>query len=136
VLPHACLDAGVIDLYYQKDPPQKILQLFRAIDNGEVVAMVPEPTLVEVFKNLCVPIGKEFATRVINSMMDKVELRFVPLSKALILSAGKLKCQFRNVLSYNDAILIAVAINEKATIHTTEKELPKIPHLDVMKYEF
>jgi predicted nucleic acid-binding protein len=136
VLPRACLDAGVINLYYQKDPPQKILQLFHAIDDGKMDAVIPESILVETFKILCVAIGKEFAIKVLNSVFDKNMFRFVPLSKPLIISAGKFKCQYREVLSYNDAILIATALQEKATIHTTEKELPKIQGVNVIKYTF
>nr|MDO8114772.1 PIN domain-containing protein [Candidatus Sigynarchaeota archaeon] len=136
MVPRACLDAGVIALYFQQDPPEKIVALFQSINNDKIEAVVPEPILIEVFKNLCVPLGKDFATSAINTFFNTIKARFVSLSRPLIVSAGKLKCQHRSVLSYNDAIVIAASLQEKATLHTTEKELPKIPGLNVVKYEF
>jgi PIN domain nuclease of toxin-antitoxin system len=92
--------------------------------------------LVEVFKHLCVSGGKEYASDAINSIYIEGKVQVVPLNRSLVLAAGKLKCQYRNVLSYNDTILIALALKERATVHTTEKGWPKIPRLEVVKYTF
>ncbi len=58
------------------------------------------------------------------------------LTSELILMAGQLKCQYRMKLSYNDCIAITIALQKKAKFHTTEKNLPKIKNLQIIKYEF
>jgi predicted nucleic acid-binding protein len=131
-----CLDAGPIQLYFLKDRPEKVDSLFRDIKSDSVDAFVPEAILVDVFNHLCVSGGKEYASDAINSIYLEGKVQVVPLNRLLVLSAGKLKCQYRRILSYNDAILIATALRERATVHTTEKEWPKIPPLDVVKYSF
>jgi len=39
-------------------------------------------------------------------------------------------------ISYNDSIAIAIDLKKKAKFHTTEKNLPKIKNLQIIKYEF
>jgi predicted nucleic acid-binding protein len=131
-----CLDAEPLQLHYLKDPPRKVEDLFRDIKDESVDAVVPEVILVEVFKHLCVSGGKEYASDTINSIYLDGKMHIVSLDRLLVILAGKLKCQYRNVLSYNDSILIALALKERATVHTTEKEWPKIPRLEVVKYVF
>ncbi|MBN2151975.1 MAG: PIN domain-containing protein [Candidatus Lokiarchaeota archaeon] len=125
-----------MQLHYLRNPPEKVEALFRDIIDGSVDTIIPETILIEAFKHLCVSGGKEYASDVINSIYLDGKVQIVPLNRLLVISAGKLKCQHRNVLSYNDCILIAVALKERATVHTTEKEWPKITHLDVVKYTF
>jgi PIN domain nuclease of toxin-antitoxin system len=72
----------------------------------------------------------------VNSIYNETVMQIVPLTRIVVLAAGKLKCQYRDVLSYNDAIVIATAVHERAEVHTTEKEWPKIPKLEVVKYIF
>ena len=132
----ACLDAGVISLYYLKDPPEKIIDLMTSVKDGQIVAIVPSIILVEVFKHLCIAGRKEYATSCIRSFELKVHPILIQLTSDLIIEAGLLKCQFRNTLSYNDSIAIAIALKEKATFHTTEKNLPKIHNLQIISYEF
>jgi predicted nucleic acid-binding protein len=112
------------------------VQLFRSIAAGAIEAIVPEVVLVEAFKQLCVGLGKDFAVQFVNSFFVEVAARCTTISKETIIEAGKLKCQHRGVLSYNDAILIATAILEKAVVHTTEKDWTEIPGLKVIKYAF
>lgn len=131
-----CPDAGVISLYYLKDPPQKIIDLISSVKNGQIVAIVPSIILVEVFKHLCVAGGKEYAASCIRSFEHKVHPSLIQLTSELILEAGLLKCQFRNILSYNDSIAIAIALKENAIFHTTEKNLPKIRNLQIISYKF
>jgi hypothetical protein len=57
------------------------------------------------------------------------------------LKAGALKCQNEKVLSYNDAMIIAYALNNRVSLHSTEHFLKKIPNstinkLRVVKYTF
>jgi predicted nucleic acid-binding protein len=132
----AFLDAGTIHQHFIQDPPEKVEQLFKAIERGEIDAAVPEQVLVEVFKQICVESGKEQASLVINTIYAGDAITIKPVSKDIVVEAGRLKCQYRDVLSYNDAVLIAMAIKEKATVHTTEKNLPRIVGLGVVKYTF
>ncbi len=130
------LDAGTIHQHFLQDPPEKIQQLFKSIARGEIVAAVPEQVLVEVFKQICMESGNDQASMVIKSIYASDAITIKPTSKDIVTEAGKLKCQYRDVLSYNDAVLIAMAIKEKATVHTTEKNLPRIAGLSVVKYSF
>jgi len=132
----ACLDAGVISLYYQKAPPKKIIELFEDIKKGKISAFVPGVILVEVFKHLCVAGGKDYATSCIRSFLQTGRPTLISLTPELVLNAGHLKCRFRTVLSYNDSILVATALKEKVKLHTTEKNLPSIHELKVVSYEF
>nr|MDO8117594.1 PIN domain-containing protein [Candidatus Sigynarchaeota archaeon] len=132
----AFLDAGTIHQHFIQDPPAKIEQLFKAIERGDIEAAVPEQVLVEVYKQVCVESGKDQAALVINAIYASGDIVIKAISKDVVVEAGKLKCQYRNVLSYNDAMLIAMAIKEKATVHTTEKSMPRITGLDIVKYTF
>ena len=131
-----CLDAGPINLYYQKNPSVEIKDLMKSIQSKKLIAYVPEVVLVEAYKHLCVAFGNEIAENSIRSFQYYVQPNLVPLSIDLILKAGRYKCRYRNKLSYNDSILIAITLNLKAELHTTEKDLPKIQHLKVVSYEF
>ncbi|GAI87571.1 unnamed protein product [marine sediment metagenome] len=99
-------------------------------------AFIPNSILVEVFKHLCVTEGKDYAMRCIISFQYTVNAQFVALTPDLIINAGRLKCQYRTKLSYNDCISISVAIKMRAKLHTTEKKLPKIRNLQVVIYDF
>jgi predicted nucleic acid-binding protein len=131
-----CLDAGIISLYYQKDPPQKILDLITAIQEGQILAFTPGVILVEVFKHLCIAGGKDYATSCLRSFLHNIRPKLTELTPELILIAGLFKCQYRNKISYNDSIIIATALKEKAILHTTEKNLPLIRHLQSVSYTF
>ncbi|MHA1267177.1 MAG: PIN domain-containing protein [Candidatus Helarchaeota archaeon] len=131
-----CLDAGIISLYYQKDPPKRIFNLMEDVKKGKITTLIPSIILVEAFKHLCVAGGKDYAANCIRSFQYKCRPTLISLSPELIFTAGQLKCRYRSILSYNDAILIAVALKEKAILHTTEKNLPQIHNLHVIPYEF
>jgi len=132
----ACLDAGVIYLYYRKNAPEKVNILINKIKNQNILAYVPKTTLVEVYKHLCVTEGKNFATSCISSFQHNITAHYISLTSELILMAGQLKCQYRLKLSYNDCIALAISLQKKAKFHTTEKNLPKIKNLQIIKYDF
>jgi len=132
----ACLDAGVIYLYYRKNAPEKVNILINKINNQNILAYVPKTTLVEVYKHLCVTEGKNFATSCISSFQHNITAHYISLTSELILMAGQLKCQYRLKLSYNDCIALAISLQKKAKFHTTEKNLPKIKNLQIIKYDF
>ena len=132
----ACLDAGPISLYYRKTPPEKVDLLMRDIKNKKISAFVPYIILIEVYKHLCILKGKDYASSCITSFCYNIKVQYISLTFALILDAGRLKCRYSNKLSYNDCIAIAIALWKKATLHTTEKNLPKIANLRIKTYEF
>jgi len=132
----ACLDAGVIYLYYRKNAPEKVKILMSKIKKQNISAFIPKTILVEVYKHLCITEGKDFATSCISSFQHNITAQYNTLTSELNLIAGQLKCQYRMKLSYNDCIAIAIALQKKAKFHTTEKNLPKIKNLQIIKYEF
>lgn len=131
-----CVDTGTITLYYQKNPPLTVKKLMNQIKNKEMIALVAESILVESYKHLCKAGGKGYAEGCIRSFQHLIQPRIQPLSSKLIMDAGLLKCQYPSILSYNDAIIIALALENNATLHTTEKNLPKINHLRLKTYTF
>lgn len=132
----ACLDSGVISLYYQKDPPQKIEELMHSIKDNTFFAIVSNIILVEVYKHLCVAGGRDYAAGCIRSFQYEFKPQLVSLTPDMILNAGKLKCQYRSQLSYNDCIAITTALKRKAILHTTEKNLPTVRNLKIESYDF
>jgi predicted nucleic acid-binding protein len=131
-----CLDTGPICLYYQKNPPEEINTLIRDIKSKKSSVLLCDIVLVEVFKHLCIAGGKDYAANCIRSFQLNVPYKSISLTTDLITEAGVLKCQYRKNLSYNDCISISLALNNNAEFHTTEKELPDIPRLRVIKYKF
>ena len=131
-----CLDSGVITLFYSKTPPNKISELMKDIKNKKIKAFIVWPIIIEVFKHLCILKGKVHAENTITSFINSYPVNLVDLDESLILKAGALKCQFQTKLSYNDCMVVAYSLNKKFTLHTTEKDLPKIPNLSVKEYKF
>jgi len=132
----ACLDAGPISLYYQKNPPEEIKALINNIKNKNISALVCDVIFVEVFKHLCIAGGKDYAANCIRSFQFKVPYKSFSLTAEIIIEAGLLKCQYRKILSYNDCLSITLALKNNAEFHTTEKDLPEIPRLRIVKYKF
>ena len=130
------LDTGPITLYYAKNPPLKIIDLFKKIKNHQIQSFVPTPVITEVFKHLCVANGKESAKTSIINLYETLELEIVSLDHSLLIQAGQLKCRYPSKLSYIDCFGIAWALLNKCEFHTTEKELPKIYSLKVIPYSF
>lgn len=97
---------------------------------------IAKEILIESYKHLCVLKGNDFANSVLQSFYNTFNVKLIDLTKELIFKAGKLKCQYRKKLSYNDCIAIAISIQKKAIFHTTEKSMLKIPHLKVKSYKF
>ncbi len=131
-----CLDTGLITLFYSKTPPKEISDLMDNIKQKKLKAYVVWPILLEVYKLLCILQGKSFAETSITSFINNYPVNMVELDISLILKAGMLKCQHRKTLSYNDCIVIALSLNRKLKLHTTEKALPEIPHLSIKQYNF
>ena len=136
-----CIDTGVFSIYFSKNRSAKVKALFDNIKNNEFKAFVVKPVLIEVYFHICRIQGISEANVQLVSLMHNYDLNCVDLDEALILNAGKLKCQHPSALSLVDCMSIALCLKEKMEFHTTEKMVKKIPHptlerLRIMKYDW
>ena len=131
-----CLDAGVLSLYFMKNTPKEVILLMDDIKQDPEKTYIAKEILIEAYKHLCVLKGNDFANSMLNSFYRTFNVNLIDLTHNLIAMAGKLKCQHRTKLSYNDCIAIAISLEKGAILHTTERELPKVPHLRVKSYEY
>jgi hypothetical protein len=138
MIPKACLDTGVITLFFTNPVPPSIKDLLDRIQSKAIDACVVSPVLVEAFSQLCkLEGGIGFAEKAIIDLLSMYPLKLVSLNQSLIIKAGELKCKHRNVLSLVDCIAIGHAVNNKLEFHTTEKSIDKLfPRLKVIKYQF
>jgi predicted nucleic acid-binding protein len=130
------LDTGPISLYFTKNHSKDIDLLFESIKKSQINAFVIAPVLSEVHKHLCIANGKDFANSTIITLLKSFPIQVVSLNQSLIIKAGELKCRFRKELSYIDCFVIALALLRKIEVHTTEKNLPSIPRLKIIPYNF
>jgi predicted nucleic acid-binding protein len=130
------LDTGIITLFYTQSSPHEIANLMEEIKLWKITAYINWLTLVEAFNNLCIAKGKNFAESTIVSFLNTYPIKLLESNQSLIIKAGLLKCQYRTKLSYIDCLMIAHSVNQKLIVHTTEKDLPKIPSLLIKKYKF
>jgi predicted nucleic acid-binding protein len=137
----AYLDAGILTLFLAKNCPPKIKALMGDIKAGTIEGHVLAPVLVETFFHICKLDGIDEAKVSINSLLKEHPLHVGEQDTSLVVSAGVLKCQHKDTLSYIDCLSIAYCLNNKCTFHTTEKKLKKIPgnsllRLHTVKYAF
>jgi predicted nucleic acid-binding protein len=127
-MPKACIDAGVLDIFFSENPTQKVSDLMDSILTEDIKAYLLRPILVESYYHICKLKGIEIAQITIASFIQKYPVDLVNITSDLIFSAGKLKCQNRKTLSYNDCLSIGFCLNNKVEFHTTEKNLKNIPN--------
>lgn len=137
----ACLDAGVLGIYFSKDRTPEVKRLMNAILSGKVTAYMLKHVLVEVHFHLCKLQGVTEANAQVTNFQASYPVILVDLDDSLMLHAGKLKCQHARVLSYNDCMTIAFCLRENVELHTTEKFLKDVPHntlqrLRVVRYDW
>lgn len=130
------LDAGIITLHYTRDDLSPIAALMKQLQQEQITAYTVAPILVESYNHLCIANGIAQTEETLASFLNQYPINIVPISTDLIFKAGQLKCQYRSILSYNDCLIIALSLNNKLVLHTTEKNLPKIPNLKTKKYTF
>jgi len=118
-----CLDAGILAIFFSKDITSEAKGLLKNIFNTKIVAYILKPILIECYYHLCKIKGSEFAEFAIKSFLTKYPVKIEPIDENLIYSAGKIKCQNRKILSYNDSLVIAFCLNNNITFYTTEKNL-------------
>ncbi|MFO8019978.1 MAG: PIN domain-containing protein [Promethearchaeia archaeon] len=133
----ACLDTGIVTQFYSKNPPKKIVNVINRIKKKELKASLLYPILVEIYFHICKLLGKDAAETRVASFLNNYSVKVINLNYSLIFKAGGLKCRYAHILSYNDCLLIAYALNKKITLYTTEKDLKKtVPSLKVKEYTF
>ncbi len=137
----AYLDTGILTLFLASDCPQKINELMGKVKDGTMEGHVLAQVLVEVFFHVCKLDGIEDAKVALNSLREQYPLKIAEQDTSLVVSAGILKCQHKDTLSYTDCMSIAYCLNNKCIFHTTEKNIKKIPantlqKLNVVKYSF
>ncbi len=140
-MPKACIDAGVLGIHFSDDPTQEVNELMNSVLTEEIIAYILRPILIESYFHICKLKGIEIAQITIVSFIQKYPVKLVNITDNLIFSAGKLKCQNRKTLSYNDCLTIGFCLNNKVEFHTTEKNLKRIPNdtlkrLKTVKYKF
>jgi predicted nucleic acid-binding protein len=135
-VPIAILDTGIIVLYLSANPHQKILELIENIKKQNIYAKTTPSVLSEAFKHICIKKGKAHAKISLVSFQSEVPIEIESISNQLAFEAGSIKCQYRDQLSYTDCTLIALAVYNKGTLHTTEKSLPDISKLKIETYIF
>lgn len=134
----ACLDTGVVSLFYAEDCPLEVKTLMTQIQHQRIDAYIVAPILVEAFSQLCKAKGGiKFAEQSIIGFLNTHPVKLVTLNQSLIIKAGELKCKYRTTLSVVDCMAIAYALNKNISFHTTEKGLATLfPKLEIITYSF
>jgi predicted nucleic acid-binding protein len=110
------------------------------LKKGSLLAQVVSPVVSEILYHACTVEGKERAQALVSSLLEDYNIDMISPDRALLFSAGVLRCQHRTALSYIDCMSIAHALKLNIPFHTTEKKLKQIPgnvlqRLKVVKYE-
>jgi predicted nucleic acid-binding protein len=133
-----CMDTGVITQYFSKDPPTQIIELFKTIKAKNYQVYLTPNVLMEAYVNLAkLTGGTDYAEQSISSFMHKFQINIINFDQSLIFKASKIKTLYPHVFSYVDCSLIAFSLNNKITLHTTDKEIKKkFPQLKIITYNF
>jgi hypothetical protein len=131
-----CLDTGPITLYFSKNCSDQIITLFQFIETQQYHAQIIPPVLVEVYKHLSDAGGKSLAESSITKLFTLPCIELVEIEKSTLIKAGQLKVEYPSKLSVVDCLICAYSILKRVELHTTEKELPDIQNLKVIKYYF
>jgi predicted nucleic acid-binding protein len=135
-IPRVIIETGIITLYLSSNPPETIIKLIEEIKSQKIIAETIPNVYSEAFRHICVKKGKEQARTSLYSFQAQIPIDLVELDLSLACNAGLLKCQHREKLSFTDCALIALALNHKATLYTTEKDLSMIENLKVKYIPF
>jgi predicted nucleic acid-binding protein len=137
---NACLDTGVFSIFFSKECTTKVSSVMQQLKKGSLHAQVVSPVVSEILYHACTVEGKERAQALVNSLLEDYNIDVISPDRVLLFSAGVLRCQHRNALSYIDCMSIAYVLKMGIPFHTTEKKLKQIPgnilqRLKVVKYE-
>jgi predicted nucleic acid-binding protein len=116
-------DTGPLFLYFGEDLRVKLL--LDEVHNGKAEGSTCEPNLAELYYKTCEKLGKDSA-RIRYFSIRRTGLSVLAPNENLSRAAGELKCQHRGKLSLVDAYILAVAIEEGATLVTSDPLIPEM----------
>ncbi len=124
-----CLDTGVISIFFADKCPdsKRVEDLFEGTLNNKYQINILSPVLSEAFYHICIQKGKISARTEILSLTKNYPINLIELNEDLIISAGELKCRYRNLLSYIDCFSISFRLIHQIPLHTTEKKIDTLP---------
>ncbi len=132
-----CLDTGLITQFYAKNVPEQIQLVKNQIKNRTVDAYTLYPLIAEAVFHICKLEGKDAAEQTITNFLNTYPVQVILLDASISIKAGLLRCEYRRMLSYNDCLVVALCLNKRYTLHTTEKKLQGlIPSLSLKIYSF
>jgi len=126
------LDTGILFLILKGDP--RIREVIEEIAKG-AKAYTSTLNLLEIYYKAEEKLGRQTAITWFNRLAYSKDLNIVSVDLELALEAGKIKAQYRKPLSIVDAILIALAKKEKATLLTTDNRLKVIKEVETKIYK-
>ncbi len=117
------LDTGPLLLYFGED--LRVKKLLDEIRHGRAAGSTCEPNLAELYYKTCEKLGRE-AAQIRYLSIRRSGLSVVAPSESLSRLAGELKCKHRGKLSLVDAYILAVAIDERSTLITSDSRLTEM----------
>jgi len=124
-----CLDTGIFSIFFEDKSRDrhKVVTLFNNIKEKKIEGYVMNSVIPEIYYQLCVLKGKDYATSKLVSFLKRYPIKLVSPDLNHLILAGQIKCTDRKHLSYIDCLSIAYSLHAKMPFHTTEKQIKKIP---------
>jgi predicted nucleic acid-binding protein len=121
VNPSLVLDTGVLTLYFAGDP--RVKEFFDEVGEERAAGLVSEFNLAEYYYKTCRKLGRETADA--RYFMLRASKLLIANDEGLTRLAALEKCRQPLDLSLADCFALALAMREKATLLTTDRELKK-----------
>ncbi len=97
----------------------RVKKLLDETGHGKAEGSTCEPNLAELYYKTCEKLGRE-AARIRYLSIRRSGLSVVAPGESLSRLAGELKCRHRGKLSLVDAYILAVAIEKRSTLITSD----------------
>jgi len=128
------IDTCVILKYaLDEDGSDRIDGLLNKIRNQSESAIMPSTVLTELFAILTKRNLKEIAIEIEEHLIDS-GVEVIPVNRDMAVLAGFLKAKYATAqkgFSYNDAIILALAIEYDASICTYDSEFDRVTEVEV-----
>jgi predicted nucleic acid-binding protein len=116
-------DTGPLLLYFGED--LRVKKLLDDVRHSKATASTCEPNLAELYYKTCEKLGRETA-RIRYLSLRRSALSIVAPNESLSRLAGELKCKHRGKLSLVDAYILAVTIDERSTLITSDSRISEL----------
>ena len=123
-------DTGPLLLYFGED--LRVKKFLDEIRHGKAVGSTCELNLAELYYKTCEKLGRETA-QIRYLSIRRSGLSVVAPGESLSRLAGELKCKHRCKLSLLDAYILAVAIEERSRLITSDS---RISEMDLVPTRF